>query len=131
MNEEINERFLYSLRNRSAALNSEISEMQEYVSEKQKELSSKRIEFDKINNFLNTGKVEISENITEHAIIRFHERVNNLELKKPAIDKLFTNYLKLEMLTNGGNGTFNISQDSDISVVVKDWKIITVYNGHQ
>ena len=78
---------------------------------------------DKLQEF-KTLKSEQRISITEHAIVRYVERILKLDLKE--IQSVILSAQVRELVSKcGGNGTF--PNEHGFSVIIKDYTVVTIY----
>lgn len=104
------------------SLNKIVSDTQKKASQKKKELDELEITLSKLDN---THKIGVSD----HAIIRYLERVKSIDLALIKAEIITEKVVKLIHYFKG-NGTFP-SGESGISYIVKDYVIVTILNKNE
>ncbi len=89
---------------------------------KQQELSAKDKEIKDTQKLLESKSSDKKLKLTEHAVLRYLERVKNLDLEEIE-NEILTEDFKKQVDTFGGTLTYN---GPEFSAVLKDFKIITI-----
>jgi septal ring factor EnvC (AmiA/AmiB activator) len=113
---------LKQLQSQLGTVEGEMAALQTEISHKQKELQTKRKNAaelkQRINNFAKNGAPQVSE----HAILRYLERVKGVDIK--AIEKEILSAPVLELVDKlGGSGSY---PNGNFSVVMKNNTVVTI-----
>jgi hypothetical protein len=115
---------LKSLQTQLKKLESEKQELRKVVSETTKLISQKDAKINEIKKLIQKQS-EKETIISEHAILRYLERVEGIDLETIK-QKILTSDIKNHMKVLGNNGKYKI--DSTFYVVIKDNVVVTIEN---
>lgn len=110
------------LQSQLAALQGEAEALKIEISSKQKEYGHKKDIINKLKQQIDNLSKDKNVKISEHAIIRYFERVKGYDIEQ--VEKEIINEDVMKMVdTLGGNGRY---PNKDFSVVMKDFTVTTI-----
>jgi len=118
----VESRKLKGLQTQLRNLKGEYESLKIECANKQREVQQKKVTIDSIESEIAKMNTKTNIKVSEHAVLRYLERISGLDIEN--IEKLILNENVLNLINQlGGNGTY---PNTEFKVVVKDFVVTTI-----